>query len=121
MENILHVEQRVAVSTEVYGTADAIVWQPAKKRLHVVDLKYGAGVAVNVIGNLQLKIYALAALLTMNYDAQEVVVTIVQPRCPHPDGPIRSATYDAVDLLEFFADLEDAVKRVEEATRAYYA
>lgn len=120
-ETILHVEQQVAVSVEVYGTADAIVWQPTRKHLHVVDLKYGAGVAVEVVNNLQLKIYGLAALLTMNYDAETVTVHIVQPRCPHRDGPIRSVSYDAVDLVEFFADIEDAVARVAEATDAYGA
>lgn len=119
MMNTLHVEQRVAVNPNVYGTADAVVWQPEKKALHVVDLKYGAGVPVEVNNNLQLMIYALAALLTMNYNAETVTITIVQPRCPHPQGPIRSVTYSTVDLIDLYADIEEAIKRVEEATDAY--
>jgi hypothetical protein len=115
----LHVEQRVKVSDEVYGTADAVVWQPEQKHLHIVDLKYGAGVAVEVHGNLQLKIYALAALLTFKYPATQVTATIVQPRCPHSDGPVRSVTFDVVDLLDFHADLEDAVKRVTECREEF--
>lgn len=107
-----HYEQRVAVNEQVYGTADAVVWQPESKSLHIVDLKYGAGVAVEVHGNLQLKIYALATLLTFKYPASTVTATIVQPRCPHSDGPVRSATYDVVDLLDFHADLLDAIERV---------
>lgn len=113
----LHVEQRVKVNAEIYGTADAVVWQPDDKHLHVVDLKYGAGVAVEVHGNLQLKIYALATLLSFVYPAQQVTATIVQPRCPHPDGPIRSVTYDVVDLLDFHADLLDAASVVRDAVR----
>jgi hypothetical protein len=111
----LHVEQRVSVNEQVYGTADAVVWQEDDKRLHIVDLKYGAGVAVEVHGNLQLKIYALATLLTFGYPAETVTATIVQPRCPHSDGPVRSAVYDTVDLLEFHADLLDGIARVETA------
>lgn len=111
----LHPEQQVKVNDSVYGTADATVWQADTKAMHIVDLKYGAGVPVEIEGNLQLKIYALAALLTFKYPAETVTATIVQPRCPHSDGPVRSATYDVVDLLDFHADLEDAVAKVADA------
>lgn len=116
---VLRVEQRVAVSGECWGTADAIVWDPESKTLHVIDLKYGAGVGVEVEGNLQLRIYALAALLTTGYPAAKVTNTIVQPRFSHSAGPIRSVTFDAVDLLDFHADLSDAALRVKEASRAF--
>lgn len=112
---VCHVEKRVKVNADVYGTADAVVWQEEAQHLHIVDLKYGAGVAVEVVGNLQLKIYALATLLTFGYPAQQVTATIVQPRCPHSDGPVRSVTFDVVDLLDFHADLEDAVSVVRDA------
>lgn len=108
----LHIEQRVAVNEQVYGTADAVVWLENERHLHVVDYKHGAGVAVEIHDNLQLKIYALATLLTFKYPATQVTATIVQPRCPHADGPIRSITFDVVDLLDFHADLEDAVVAV---------
>ena len=111
----LHVEQRVKVNDQVYGTADAVVWQADTNSLHIVDLKYGAGVPVEVIGNLQLKIYALATLLTFEYPASTVTATIAQPRCPHSDGVVRSVTYDVVDLLDFHADLVDAIEQVSNA------
>ena len=115
---VLMVEQRVRVNDVVYGTADAVIWIPSKNILIVADLKFGAGVAVEVRGNLQLKIYALAALLTFGYPAIKVTATIVQPRCPHTDGPIRSVVYDSIDLLDFHADIEEAVGRVDHATKA---
>lgn len=118
MKPVLHIEQRVKVTEDVYGTADAVVWQPATKHLHIVDYKNGAGVPVEVVDNLQLRIYALATLLTFKYPASQVTATIVQPRCPHPDGPVRSVTFDVVDLLDFHADLLDAVERVAAAKRA---
>jgi hypothetical protein len=111
----LHVEQRVRVTDNLWGTADAVVWQPEDNHLHIVDLKYGAGVPVEVIGNLQLKIYALATLLTFEYPAERVTATIVQPRCPHSDGPVRSITFDVVDLVDFHADLVEAIEMVDEA------
>lgn len=110
-----HAEQRVSVNCAVYGTADAVVWQPDTAALHIVDLKFGAGVPVEVHGNLQLKIYALATLLTFKYPAHTVTSTIVQPRCPHSDGLVRSVTYDVVDLLDFHADLAAAVAVVRDA------
>lgn len=98
---------------DLYGTADAVVWKSKEKHLHVIDYKHGAGVAVDVNDNEQLRYYALGALLELGYPAEKVTTSIVQPRCPHEDGPIRSETFDAFDLLEWAADLVDAVKRTE--------
>jgi len=111
------IEKRVEVLPGVWGTADAIVWQEKTRTLHIVDLKYGTGVAVEVSNNLQLKIYALAALKTMKLNAKLVVATIVQPRLPHPDGLIRSKEFDVVDLIEFHADLVEAVEEVEDCAK----
>lgn len=116
-KGVLLVEQRFAlpqVHPACFGTADAVVWQPRKKLLHVFDLKYGAGVAVEVEDNPQLKYYALGALLSCGYPAKRVRVTIVQPRCPHPDGPVRSQEFDAIDLLDFAADLREAALATEQ-------
>ena len=64
-EAILHTEVKVKVSDDLWGTADAVVWRPDQKTLYVADLKFGAGVGVEVSDNLQLKIYGLAPLLTL--------------------------------------------------------
>lgn len=112
---ILQVEQQVKVSEDCWGTADALIWNPKLKTLYVRDLKYGAGVAVEVANNLQLKIYALAALLTAGYPAEVIDVGVVQPRIPHADGTARSKEYLAVDLIDFHADLLDAIARVRQA------
>jgi hypothetical protein len=112
---ILYVETKVRVTGTCHGTADAVVWDPNTATLHVIDLKYGAGVLVEVGDNLQLKIYALAAMLTLHYPAKRVVSTIVQPRASHPAGPVRSAAFDSVDLVDFHADLIDAESRVKQA------
>lgn len=118
-DSILHIEQQVAVSTEIWGTADAVVWLPKFKELHIIDLKFGAGVAVDA-DTPQLKGYALATMLTFDeYTPEKIVATIVQPRCHHPDGPIRSVEYTPLDLLEFYAELQELEARVEAATKAF--
>lgn len=123
MENELLVEQRFRLHelhSDLFGTSDAIVWQPGIERLSVIDLKYGAGVPVEVEDNPQLQYYALGALLAnKQWKPREVEVVIVQPRCPHPDGPVRAQVLQVVDLLDFAADLVEAVKRTEEASAAY--
>lgn len=74
------------------GKVDAVVMPP-----HIFDFKYGAGVAVEVENNPQLMLYALGAFGL----GHAVRTTIVQPRCPHPDGPVRSTNYTAMELCDF--------------------
>lgn len=112
---MLHVETQVKITEDVWGTLDAAVWSPEERTLYVRDLKYGQGVPVEVSDNKQLKLYALGALLQWGYKAKVVNVGIVQPRLPHADGPIRSKDFNAVDLLEFQADVLEAVEKVHRA------
>lgn len=109
------IEAKVEITDDCWGTADAIVWNSTTSTLYVRDLKYGIGVGVEVRGNLQLRIYALGALLTCGFPAKTVNIGIVQPRFPHSDGPVRSVDFSSVDLLEFHADLVDALTRIDEA------
>jgi hypothetical protein len=114
----IFLEKQVAVNEDVYGTADFITWHPDTHTLYVRDLKYGAGVVVNVERNVQLRIYALATLMTMKLPARIINIGIVQPRYDHPDGPIRSIDFDVSDLLDLHADVADAVGRASMAEQA---
>lgn len=98
----------------LFGTADAVIWRPDDRVLMVVDLKYGAGLAVEPAHNRQLMYYGLGALLSLSYPALAVELVIVQPRCFHPDGPIRSWSIPSFDLIEFRADLIAAAKATED-------
>jgi thiol-disulfide isomerase/thioredoxin len=96
---------------QFYGTCDLVVYKPEKAELHIADYKHGKGVAVEVIGNPQLRYYALgAATRHHNRAVKKIVIHVVQPRCPHNDGPIRSETVAPADLLEWSADLVDAAE-----------
>lgn len=105
----------------MFGTADFVWYDGRTKTLYVNDYKHGQGVAVEVQDNPQLKYYAVGALLAHGRDSVDaadgvrVLVTIIQPRKPHDDGPIRTVEYTAADLMGWaYGELHDAVL----ATRA---
>jgi hypothetical protein len=121
----IDVEQRLDlthVHEQCFGTGDAVVYQPAAEHLHVFDLKYGKGVAVEVDGNPQLLTYGSGAVRRYhNRPLKNVTLHVVQPRVPHKDGPVRSKDYDILDLLEFESSLAKAAlatERVDAPLRA---
>jgi hypothetical protein len=121
--DLLKVEQHFTLASlnppfEAGGTADAVIYYPAEKKLHVIDLKGGRGHVVEVVGNPQLRTYALGAMLA-NSDlrVEQVMVTIVQPRAPHKSGRIRSETFHVADLAEWTTDLVAAMHRSADAAK----
>lgn len=99
------LEQRVDFSRwvpEGFGTADCLMI--GGDVMQIVDFKYGKGVAVDVVDNPQLKLYALGALevYDMIYDVQTVRLTIVQPRVAGYQGPLTWET--SADALRDWAE-----------------
>lgn len=79
---------------ESFGSSDATLISPTA--MHVIDLKYGAGVKVSAQNNTQLMIYALGMLNTdPEGRIKEVRMSIVQPRLDHYD----TFTMSVDDLL----------------------
>jgi len=121
--DLLKVEQKFTLAAldppfEAGGTADAVIYYPAEKKLHVIDLKGGRGHVVEVVGNPQLRTYALGAMLANSSLAvDQVMVTIVQPRAPHKSGRIRSETFHVADLAEWTTDLVAAMHNSAAAMR----
>ena len=79
----LFIEQELDLSEyvpESFGTSDAVII--SDDTLEVVDFKYGKGVAVNPIGNPQLRLYALGAYAALGcvYDFDKIKTTVFQPR-----------------------------------------
>jgi hypothetical protein len=116
-DDLLLVEQHFSLDRlhppgEMFGTADAVIYKPAVRRLMVFDLKYGAGVAVEAEGNPQARYYGLGACMALaDQPVTEVEIVIVQPRAPHPAGPIRREVVSAFELVEWSADLLEAAER----------
>lgn len=72
-----------------FGTADRVVVDDTT--LHVIDLKFGKGLRVDGVGNVQARCYALGALAALQplYGTIERVQThIVQPRIDWNDGEV---------------------------------
>lgn len=115
----LEVEQRLDmrhIHPDIFGTGDAVVYQAKLGWLHVVDLKYGKGVAVEPDENPQLLLYgAGAARRYHNRVLNGVTLHIVQPRAPHAVGPVRSWSTDVISLMEFEDVLCAAARRTGDA------
>jgi hypothetical protein len=91
------------------GTGDFLAYDPRECLLDVTDFKYGRGVAVEPQENPQLLCYALGAVKRYgNRKIHKVRLTVVQPRAPHPAGPVRTWEADVIDLYDFRLDLERA-------------
>jgi hypothetical protein len=100
----------------LFGTADTIIVRRSpldeQLELHVFDYKHGAGVPVDA-DTPQGKYYALGVLLSWTGNPiARVFVHIVQPRAPHPDGPVRIAEYTPKQLLDFGKEVMDAVETI---------
>jgi hypothetical protein len=117
-EVVILLEQRVTLDAlgmpaPVYGTSDLVAYVPALRRLIVGDYKHGAGVAVEVDDNPQLKIYALAAWLSIalarHWVVESIESWICQPRKEHDAGPIRTRNYDLWELVDFADEVIVAV------------
>lgn len=118
----LLVETRVSLEflePGIFGTADAIVFDH-EDQLEVIDLKYGRGIVVEATDNTQLMMYALGVVQylvdegNMVKEDLEVKLTIVQPRAPHADGPIRSYYVTVAQLCEFGRLAQRAIMQSKE-------
>lgn len=110
------IEQKFSLEQfhpNLFGTSDAVLYYESEKLLYVVDYKHGKGIPVEAKNNPQLMYYALGALSILNRPCERVVMTIVQPRCFHVEGTIRSFAISAWELLEFANDLVDYAKATE--------
>lgn len=87
-------EERIAIErihpTACWGTPDAWQHNPEIKMLRVADYKYGHKY-VEVFENWQLIAYALGLIAKLGLRDFETILelVLVQPRCYHPDGPVR--------------------------------
>lgn len=94
-QNIAHFEvdlNNPDIHPDFGGTADAVVYDVKSGFLHVIDYKHGEGLPVEVENNPQLLYYAYGAVKKLKLSAHTIHITVVQPRCEHPDGPVRSFT-----------------------------
>ena len=106
------IEQRLDLSVihpDCFGTPDAMYYDTEAKRLYIWDYKHGYGI-VEPEENAQLIAYAAGAMdyyKVHDFDIT-VVLTIVQPRAPHPSGPVRSWRVKGEELRPYINPLANA-------------
>jgi hypothetical protein len=86
--------------TECYGTPDRWRWNETTRTLRVFDYKFGHKF-IEVYENWQLIAYAIGVLEMLGITSDlgvTLILTIVQPRSYHPQGPVRSWKVKASDL-----------------------
>ena len=121
----LNIEQKFVIESidkELSGTNDASVWNPNTKKLTVYDFKYGKGVPVEAEHNEQLMFYTLGVMDKLKLSPESISsfeLVIIQPRCPHSDGPIRRWEGTQADLISFKNTLAEGVKAVRSANPKY--
>lgn len=93
-----------SISPLAYGTCDAYLI--ADNVLHVIDYKYGKGVAVHVFMNEQLLMYATAVKDSVQLPIDLITLWIVQPR----NGGITRWDITYRDIDTFTRDMKAALK-----------
>lgn len=89
------------VVNECWGTCDARILLPDEHKLVVIDYKHGAGISVEAENNPQLMLYAAMQVIALPpaVEIEDVEIVVVQPRCYHPEGSVRSWTVKKDQLL----------------------
>lgn len=117
--SVLYVEQRIAIPSihELnWGTPDVWIYNSQTLRVHVLDYKFGHGY-VDEFENWQLIDYTAGILESIGVDgvadqAIRVDMTVVQPRCYHRDGPVRTWSVVASELRGHFNILRSSAEAV---------
>lgn len=121
--DVVLIEERVSLeplgpkAVGMFGTADFMRFRPSTGHLLVGDLKYGQGVPVEAVDNPQGLYYGLGAVLKLaelGHKVKSVTIAIIQPRAPHPAGPIRTWDVSAFDLVEWAGELLEAAEKTRQ-------
>lgn len=110
---VIEVEKELSnpnIDPEAFGTCDCFFVAPNGK-VFVFDYKHGAGVAVDAVDNKQMLYYA--ALGMDHVLANEVVLTIVQPRAKDDPNSVKEWRVTSDDISKFIIELKDKIKETK--------
>lgn len=119
-ENVdVKVEQRLDFSNVIpggFGTGDFLIL--TEEELHIVDLKYGKGVAVSAYQNPQLMLYGIGALNQYDalYDIKKVVLHIAQVRMDE----YSSYEISVQELYDWVKDVQAAAEKINSGQVEYH-
>jgi DNA polymerase bacteriophage-type len=103
----------IADLAKVWGTADVLVFDENGYVIAVVDLKFGASVAVEP-DSLQLQIYALLAAQQYGCPEDGIDLHVLQPRRQHAKGQHRSHHISTSELSHLYRRLQEVVAAIEQ-------
>lgn len=103
----LWVEQRVALTEQIWGRCDVAHWESETAVLTIVDYKNGY-VDVDAVENEQLRIYAAASIYTHKLPAKFIRYVVVQPNSFMPVPRVKQ-WYESADALFAFAQRTAAI------------
>lgn len=86
--------------SSISGRADHIAWYPDISTLYIDDFKYGYGI-VEPEQNWTLISHAIGYCERFNINPAKVVLTIHQPRAPHPEGGTRVWEITNIALVQY--------------------
>lgn len=111
VEEVVTIALPSAEDDEVFGTLDALVYSPSRKRAALFDYKHGEGVAVSVENNAQAKFYTVGVCMAREWPLAELELFIVQPRARNVAdvGAVKAWKMDPAEVLEFFDELDKGV------------
>jgi hypothetical protein len=109
------IEQRVALTDQIWGRCDVAHWDDSTSVLTIVDLKNGMR-AVDVEENEQLRIYAAASMFTHKLPVKWIRYAVVQPNDWRPFVPRVKQWHEPVaDLYEWAG----RVAAIPKATKSF--
>jgi hypothetical protein len=111
------LEELQRIDKDLGGTADYVRYRRSTQEALAADFKYGAGIYVDVVGNIQLRVYALGVLLALQRQklkVKQIRIMVCQPRHWKDNNPVREEVFKAVELLDFMADIEEAAERTRQ-------
>lgn len=84
--------------------------------LFIDDFKYGYR-PVEIFENWQQLIYAIGMYLKIGPSVQTITMSVIQPRCHHHEGPVRSWTITADQLVDYMHKIVAAKEAVHSPNR----
>lgn len=105
----LWIEQRVALTNEIWGRCDVAHWQDDAGVLTIVDYKNGF-VGVDAEENEQLRIYAAATMFTQKLPVKWIRYAVVQPNDFRPVPRVKQ-WIEPVETLYTWAEKVAAIPR----------
>jgi hypothetical protein len=107
---VLWIEQRVALTDQIWGRCDVAHWHAESGVLTIVDYKNGMR-AVDAEENSQLRIYAAASMFTHKLPVKWIRYVVVQPNDWRPFVPRVKQWHEPVEALYDWAGMVAAIPR----------